>query len=167
MCLWGDNFELNLRRVSFSINLNNVWSVAIEIVFLFCNRSYPTESTEFLECKANNRMYAQVLATTRESKESALLSKLVTLREQQMEIISTIGSPRATVKTSRGVSDHVGAISPRSFGRRLDEKLPMKELGEIANYFNTLRAEQAKTLSRNYVNEMVRLQQCIEKKLKR
>ncbi|CAD8206594.1 unnamed protein product [Paramecium octaurelia] len=127
-------------------------------------RSYPTESAEFLECKANNRMYAQVLATTRESKESALLSKLVTLREQ----ISTIGSPRATVKTSRGMSDHVGAtISPRSFGRRLDEKLPMKELGEIANYFNTLRAEQAKTLSRNYVNEMVRLQQCIEKKLKR
>ncbi|CAD8092678.1 unnamed protein product [Paramecium primaurelia] len=126
-------------------------------------RSYPTESSEFLECKTNNRMYAQVLATTRDSKESALLSKLVTLREQ----ISTIGSPRSTVKTSRGMSEHVGVISPRSFGRRLDEKLPMKELGDIANYFNTLRGEQAKTLSKNYVNEMMRLQQCIEKKLKR
>jgi len=39
------------------------------------------------------------------------------------------------------MSEHVGVISPRSFGRRLDEKLPMKELGEIANYFNTLRGE--------------------------
>ncbi|CAD8120431.1 unnamed protein product [Paramecium sonneborni] len=141
-------------------------SVILIILIMFSRqqlRSYPTESIEFIEYKADNKMYAKVLATTRESKESALLSKLVTLREQ----ISTIGSPRTTVKTARGMSEHLGAISPRSFGRRLDEKLPMKELGEIANYFNSLTAQQAKTLSKNYVNEMVRLQQCIEKKLKR
>lgn len=58
-----------------------------------------------------------------------------------MNRISTIGSPRNTMKTSRGMSEYVGVISPRSFGRRLDEKLPLKELGEIANYFNTLRDE--------------------------